>query len=86
MLKLNETSKAALSTSAANTTEATATTRAAKSTEDHIPLASYSKHSILDCGTMQIFVRLERLHEATHKFDWLSSQEGHFPRWPSEGR
>ena len=45
-----------------------------------------SKHSILDCGTVQIFVRLERLQEAAHKLDLLSLQEGHFLRWPSEGR
>ena len=32
--------------------------------DDHISLASYSKHSILDCGTVQISVRLERLQEA----------------------
>ena len=35
---------------------------------------------------MQIFIRLERLQAAAHKFDRLSSHEGHFPRWPSEGR
>ena len=38
------------------------------------------KAFLVDSGTAQIFVRLERLHEAAHKFDRLSSQECHFPR------
>ena len=41
------------------------------------PIQNIPSSIVVPCT---FFVRLERLHEAAHKFDRLSSQEDHFPR------